>query len=214
MKLGSITEDHAEDVSNACQPATFGLNNRDVLDEAYRKAGKLDAGRFAWLFNPSDYADFGTKLASGLFPWNSLDKGIRFRALQAQRLRYSHLSSLSLSLLTLFNKGRVLFFQRLIKIRLVTPTCSAPLSCFCLPPPLEANSYSDIAVASLHLMVVPYSRTQTTTSIAYITFFSDVEHEVSEVTSGHRVTITYNLYFDVTKGAPVTQYNCVHSRSN
>jgi hypothetical protein len=136
------------------------------------------------------------------------------RALQAQRLRYSHLSSLSLSLLTLFNKGRVLFFQRLIKIRLVTPTCSAPLSCFCLPPPLETNSYSDIAVASLHLMVAPYSRTQTTTSIAYITFFSDVEHEVSEVTSGHRVTITYNLYFDVTKGAPVTQYNCVHSRSN
>lgn len=32
--------------------------------------------------------------------------------------------------------------------------------------------------------------------IAYAAFFSDVEHEVSTVTSGHRVTITYNLYFD------------------
>lgn len=32
--------------------------------------------------------------------------------------------------------------------------------------------------------------------IAYIAFYSDVEHEVTTVTSGHRVTITYNLYFD------------------
>lgn len=30
-------------------------------------------------------------------------------------------------------------------------------------------------------------------SIAYIAFYSDVEHEVLKVTSGHRVTITYNL---------------------
>lgn len=33
-------------------------------------------------------------------------------------------------------------------------------------------------------------------SIAYIAFFSDVEHEVLPVKSGHRVTMTYNLYFD------------------
>ena len=32
-------------------------------------------------------------------------------------------------------------------------------------------------------------------SIAYVAFFSDVEHEVTRVTSGHRVTITYNLYY-------------------
>ena len=32
-------------------------------------------------------------------------------------------------------------------------------------------------------------------SIAYAAFFSDVEHEVLPVTSGHRVTLTYNLYF-------------------
>ena len=33
-------------------------------------------------------------------------------------------------------------------------------------------------------------------SIGYAAFFSDVEHEVAPVTSGHRVTLTYNLYFD------------------
>jgi len=32
-------------------------------------------------------------------------------------------------------------------------------------------------------------------SIRYIAFFSDVEHEVTLVTSGYRVTLTYNLYF-------------------
>lgn len=42
-------------------------------------------------------------------------------------------------------------------------------------------------------------------SAAYVAFFSDVEHEVTEVTSGHRVTITYNLYFDSKKGVPVTK---------
>jgi hypothetical protein len=33
-------------------------------------------------------------------------------------------------------------------------------------------------------------------SIGYIAFFSDIEHEVAPVVSGHRITLTYNLYFD------------------
>jgi hypothetical protein len=73
-----LTEQQAEELSDACRPATFGLNNQDVLDETYRKAGKLDADKFSWKFNPSDHSDFANRLASGLFPWNSLDKGIRF----------------------------------------------------------------------------------------------------------------------------------------
>ena len=31
-------------------------------------------------------------------------------------------------------------------------------------------------------------------TLAYIAFFGDVEHEVLEVTSGYRITVTYNLY--------------------
>jgi hypothetical protein len=31
-------------------------------------------------------------------------------------------------------------------------------------------------------------------SIAYVAFYSDIEHEVLKVTSGHRITLTYNLY--------------------
>jgi hypothetical protein len=29
-----------------------------------------------------------------------------------------------------------------------------------------------------------------------VTFFSDIEHEITPVTSSHRITLTYNLYFD------------------
>jgi hypothetical protein len=31
-------------------------------------------------------------------------------------------------------------------------------------------------------------------AIAYVAFYSDVEHEVTVVRSGYRVTLTYNLY--------------------
>lgn len=32
------------------------------------------------------------------------------------------------------------------------------------------------------------------TTIQWAAFYSDCEHEVLEVTSGHRITLTYNLY--------------------
>ena len=46
-----------------------------------------------------------------------------------------------------------------------------------------------------------------TPSIGYAAFFSDIEHEVAPVTSGHRITLTYNLYFD--DGGPVSANDAV-----
>ena len=37
-----------------CQPATFGLGRKDVLDESYRKASKLDRSEFSTDFHPHD----------------------------------------------------------------------------------------------------------------------------------------------------------------
>jgi hypothetical protein len=34
-------------LSEACEAATFGMNKEDVLDETYRKAGKMDRSKFA-----------------------------------------------------------------------------------------------------------------------------------------------------------------------
>ena len=39
-----------ENLAGACDPATFGVNQKDVLDESYRKAGKLDVVNFATKF--------------------------------------------------------------------------------------------------------------------------------------------------------------------
>jgi hypothetical protein len=49
-------------------------------------------------------------------------------------------------------------------------------------------------------------------SIGYVAFFSDIEHEVAPVTSGHRITLTYNLYFD--DGGPVSENDAVSKRLN
>lgn len=43
-----------------------------------------------------------------------------------------------------------------------------------------------------------------TQSIQFAAFYSDVEHEVLEVHSGHRVTLTYNLY--------AGELNCLRKR--
>jgi len=40
-----------EQLSQACQPATFGLGQQNVHDEEYRKAGKLDVSDFATKFS-------------------------------------------------------------------------------------------------------------------------------------------------------------------
>ena len=44
-------------------------------------------------------------------------------------------------------------------------------------------------------------------SIGYVTFFNDIEHEVIPVISGHRIALTYNLYFD--DGGPVSANDAV-----
>jgi hypothetical protein len=44
-----------DELLQSCAPATFGCKGKDILDEAYRKAGKLDRSQFAVDFHPHDY---------------------------------------------------------------------------------------------------------------------------------------------------------------
>ena len=41
-----------EELSTACDAATFGVGGENVLDESYRKAGKLDNTSFSTPFDP------------------------------------------------------------------------------------------------------------------------------------------------------------------
>ncbi|OBZ71337.1 hypothetical protein A0H81_08862 [Grifola frondosa] len=114
------------------------MDRKDVLDETYRKAGKLDAAHFAIQFDleRSGLAGGGH---TGLLEGHDEKKAI------------------SAELYKLNVYGKDSFFK----------------------------AHKDTPLAD-------YVREP---RIAYIAFYSDVEHEVALVTSGYRVTITYNLYF-------------------
>ena len=47
MNLGTASADSLEHLAQTCDAATFGRDDEDVLDESYRKAGKLDIPNFA-----------------------------------------------------------------------------------------------------------------------------------------------------------------------
>ena len=49
------------------------------------------------------------------------------------------------------------------------------------------------------------SNTTRTPSIGYVVLLNDVKHEVAPVTSGHRVTLTYDLYIDDDDGPVSTK---------
>lgn len=50
LELSQASESELENLARACDPATFGVNQEDVLDESYRKAKKLDVVNFATKF--------------------------------------------------------------------------------------------------------------------------------------------------------------------
>jgi hypothetical protein len=50
-------------------------------------------------------------------------------------------------------------------------------------------------------------------SIEWAAFYSDCEHEVHEVQSGHRVTLTYNLYVHERLGAVLRRHPTTRAES-
>ncbi|KAJ7129169.1 hypothetical protein C8R44DRAFT_872468 [Mycena epipterygia] len=47
IDLGNATDEQLVELAAACQKATFGVDQADVLDESYRKAGKMDLTQFS-----------------------------------------------------------------------------------------------------------------------------------------------------------------------
>ena len=50
----NATPDDLELLAQACEPASFGVKQENVLDETYRKAGKMDSECFASVLDPSN----------------------------------------------------------------------------------------------------------------------------------------------------------------
>ncbi|KAI0768506.1 hypothetical protein BD413DRAFT_605304 [Trametes elegans] len=166
-----------DDLERTCDPATFGVAQRTVLNPNYRKAGQLDNNHFAFNFDVERYGlleAIRTRLFIGkeqarpvraeLYKLNVYGKGCFFKGHKDTPRSSTMFASLVLILPTPHSGGTLMLRQ-------------------------GGNEWSFDAAS------VIADAAQNTPRLAYIAFFSDVEHAVTEVTSGHRVTITYNLYY-------------------
>ncbi|TCD61286.1 hypothetical protein EIP91_008682 [Steccherinum ochraceum] len=170
--------------AQTCDVASFGLNQQDVIDASYRKAGKLDSAHFAAKFQLEK---------SGLL------KIARDALLEGDQAE--------LPIIAEPYKLNVYGPDSFFKPHKDTPRGKNMFGSLVLIYPTSHSGGSlvfrdngeewtfDSAAA------VQVSNTDTP-SIAYAAFFADVEHEVLPVQSGYRVTLTYNLYFDNEDSVP------------
>ncbi|KAH9947477.1 hypothetical protein B0H21DRAFT_335574 [Amylocystis lapponica] len=175
VNLLNASDEALAHLSQTCDAATFGNGERDVLDESYRKAGKLDATEFSMKFDAVN---------SGLVD------SIRTYLFEGDEHR--PLVRVELYKLNVYGTGS--FF----KAHVDTPRSENMFGSLVIvfPTPHEGGALilrqedKEWTVDSGALIA-----DESSPCIAYTAFYSDVEHEVTPVKSGHRVTVTYNLYF-------------------
>ncbi|KAF7192898.1 hypothetical protein HII31_05768, partial [Pseudocercospora fuligena] len=168
----------------ACAPATFGRGGEDVLDETYRKAGALPTSEFVTNFCPYETGIIDAvvqlllpTITKSSSPGNehALKRGLRAELYK----------------LNVYSGPSGLF-----KAHVDTPRSETQVGSLvvCLPVAFEGG---ELAVRHQgHEILHDWSSraADTQNSIQWAAFYSDCEHEVLEVTHGHRATLTYNLF--------------------
>lgn len=180
----SATLNNIQQLFEDMQPATFGYQGQDVLDESYRKASKLDPSHFDCTFNPYEMGIID-EVAQILLPGvkrkttsnNNSNEGINVMRAELYKLNvYSGPS------------GH-------FKAHVDTPRSNDQIGSLviCLP---SAHQGGQLEVRHQgRNMNFDWSMPETARpQIQWAAFYSDCQHEVMEVTSGHRITLTYNLY--------------------
>ncbi|KZV60965.1 hypothetical protein PENSPDRAFT_659252 [Peniophora sp. CONT] len=181
VNLASAATEQLSALAEACSVAPFGRGAESVVDDTYRKAGKLDLPNFAIPFQPE-----GTALGAGirecvlggaeskrpvrfeLYKLNVYGEGDFFKAHKDTPRGGAMFGSLVLVYPTVHSGGALAFRHR-------------------------GQEWTFDSASAVYQDGSP--------ALGYAAFYSDVEHEVLPVTSGYRVTITYNLYFDDAKVA-------------
>ncbi|KAJ6569374.1 hypothetical protein B0H19DRAFT_1209372 [Mycena capillaripes] len=160
-------------LATACQQATFGVNQTDVLDESYRKAGKMDLTKFATRLDIVTSGLLDT-ITPNILDGHNSDKVLRaemyklnvYGSFAAYRCHHGWaLSSKRTRVLPTAHKGGALSLSHDNK---------------------EWVFDSAAELAKLSVTAGP--------AIAYVAFYSDVTHAVEPVLEGYRVTLTYNLF--------------------
>jgi hypothetical protein len=180
-----------ERLTQACEPASFGVKQEHVLDETYRKAGKMDSECFSLML---DHTDLIKIIHGYLLEGLESKKGVKAELYKLNIYsKYLIFVHPYLVLCCCLDEGS--FF----KPHVDTPRSEKMFGSLVVvfPTPHEGGAlflrhhgHEWIFDSAKALAAVEQP------TIGYVAFFSDVEHEVAPVTSGHRITLTYNLYFD------------------
>ncbi|KAJ7740603.1 hypothetical protein B0H16DRAFT_1676374 [Mycena metata] len=176
VNLSTASSEQLDAVSEACQKATFGRNKEDILDETYRKAGQMSAKDFKIGFNLEKSGILDAVYAQLLEAFDGSGKRV-----EAELYK-----------LNVYDKGS--FF----KAHKDTPRAENMFGSLVVVFPathaggalLLRHNDKEEKFNSAEILS-PFD----TSTVAYVAFYGDVEHEVTVVESGHRVTLTYNLYF-------------------
>ncbi|PPQ69507.1 hypothetical protein CVT24_001461 [Panaeolus cyanescens] len=196
LDFSKATNSDLEALSNACQPASFGVGGQDVLDASYRKAGKMDTTCFATQFSPLTHGivdliredlfkgEDERGIGVELYKLNVYGPGSFFKA-HIDTPRSDNMFGSLVVILPTVHRGGSLIFRHGGK---------------------EWTFDSAGAIGA--------SRTASSRRTAFTAFYSDVEHEVTPVISGYRVTLTYNLYFTNTTASNVPGVASIRSQSS
>lgn len=147
---------------------SFCLAKQDVIDESYRKARKMDSSEFATQFSP---------VSSGIM------EGIR-RALFGGRAADN--INAELYKLNIYGISTVLFFFPMDPHITLVVVLSTKHEGGTLLIPHGGHEFSFDSAGAINRDCLRQA--------PFVAFYSDVEHEVSIVTTGYRVTLTYNLH--------------------
>ncbi|KAM0549411.1 hypothetical protein ACHAPJ_009397 [Fusarium lateritium] len=171
----AVAQDSFTSLLMDCQPATFGFGKEEVLDEDYRKAGKMDTDDFCTNFNPYEHGIIDTINQVLAQSSRSDAQGLGVKAELYKLNVYSAPS------------GK-------FKPHVDTPRSDHQMGSLvvCLPVKHEGGQ---LAVRHCGREIVFDWASQSHHTVQWAAFFSDCEHEVLEVTEGHRVTLTYNLFW-------------------
>ncbi|KAK4575227.1 hypothetical protein LTR86_001079 [Recurvomyces mirabilis] len=190
-----------EQLARDCRPATFGRDGEDILDEEYRRAGALAVEEFMTDFCPykAGLVDLVTQMlvppiaehhgpppppikyweVDGLTSeQRQEERRAMFRGLRAELYKLNVYSGPS---------GH-------FKAHVDTPRSETQVGSLvvCLP-----FHFAGGALAVRHAgqeIVHDWALAIKEPAIQWAAFYSDCQHEVTQVTAGHRITLTYNLY--------------------
>jgi hypothetical protein len=172
------------------EPASFGFQGKDIVDDSYRKAVKLDTSAFTTNFCPYKVGIVDT-LGHALLP-------IRKAPFQGI---YADLYKLNVSRIVLMGTTAIANLAMYIyegpsgifKPHVDTPRSELQFGSLvvCLP---SAHKGGQLVVRHQGYSTV-FDWANNSPNIQWAAFYGDCKHEVKQVVSGHRVTLTYNLYW-------------------